>query len=290
MALVRGRVQLHLRPRLRQAHLSRVRPPTSSSSRDRPGRLPRLRSGGGQLMLDLRGITAGYGDSHRAARRQPGGARRTPSSPCSGPTAPARPPCCGSPPGCCAPPPGGSCVDGVDVTGWASAPARPGRGVPRPRGPRDLPAPDGAGQPPPPGPRRPGRRAASSRGREAFPRLGRAPRPAGGDDERRRAADAGAGPGLRRRARTSSCSTRSRWGSPPRSSTRSSSSCDRLAAEGTALLLVEQYVARALATRRLRLHPQPRARSSSPASPTSSTRSRCSPPTWGWKHHDHPTS
>ena len=71
----------------------------------------------------------------------------------------------------------------------------------------------------------PRRSKASSAMRPRFPAARRTAPSRSADDERRRAADAGAGPRLRRRTRRSSCSTRCRWASHRRSSTRSSSTC-----------------------------------------------------------------
>ena len=132
----------------------------------------------------------------RPARRRPRRPGRAGSSRCSARTAPARPRCCGWRRACSGPQSGQVLLDGDDVTGGPTQ--RPGarRGVchvPEGRGifpgltVRDnlrlfAPAGQEAGH-------RPGGRR--------LPPARRAARPGRRDDERRRAADAGAGPRLR---------------------------------------------------------------------------------------------
>ena len=230
-----GGVRLPLRARLRPADLrgDAGRDAASAASSGPPTSATTRRSEVACVMLELDGITAGYGDSDRAPRTStcvvPDGVGRRAARP---QRRRARRRCCAWRPGCCRPTAGPRPARRRGRDRLAAAAARRPRAVPRPRGARRLPAAD----------RRPRTCGSSCRpgveeergrpGRRRLPDARAAARPGGGHAERRRAADAGPRPRLRRRSRGSCCSTRCRWGSPRSSSTRSSSSCDRLAARG----------------------------------------------------------
>ncbi len=143
-------------------------------------------------------------------------------------------------------------LDDVDVTHRPAARAGGGGDLPRARRARGVPRALGAGEPAAAGEAGPGD-GGPGPGDVSLPGPGTTPRPAGRHVERRRAADAGAVPGVRVDSRNWSSSTRCRWVSPPRSSTRSSSFLERLKGEGVSLLLVEQYVTRGPRPGRLRL-------------------------------------
>ena len=230
-------------------------PGRRADQRRRPGRLPRC---GGRRCLSCAGHPRpGYGDTAVLRDVSTSPSRRRRWWRCSAPTAPARPPCCGSPPGCCrlargSPPRRRRTSPGCRAHGLAGAGichVPEGRGVfpASPCGRTCCCRPSRA------------RRRRPRAGHLAFPGPRRAARPAGRDHERRRAADAGAGPGLRVADPRSSCSTRSRWASPPRSSTRSSSSWTAEGRRGLA------------AARRAVRHARP---SRSPTTSTSSTRAK----------------
>ena len=122
----------------------------------------------------------------------------------------------------------------------------PARHLPRPRRPRRSSRSLTVGRTSPAMPARAPRTRPSSARSRRVPPARRAAGPDRRHDERRRAADAGPRPGLRAAAPSSSCSTRCRWAWPRRSSTRSSTSSAGWPPRARSLLLVEQYVTRAL--------------------------------------------
>ena len=105
--------------------------------------------------------------------------------------------------------------------------------------------------------RRARKREAFERAIDTFPVLGTRQTPDRGHAERRRAADARARARVRVEPEAWCSSTRRRSVSRRSSSTASSSSSRSLAAEGVALLIVEQYVSRALALASDRLPAEP---------------------------------
>ena len=94
--------------------------------------------------------------------------------------------------------------------------------------------------------RRRGRTGAARRVVDAFPPARRAPRPAGRHAVRRRAADAGAVAARSSPSPACCCSTSSRWAWRRRSSSSCSTASPSCKAEGTTIVLVEQYLTYAL--------------------------------------------
>ncbi len=181
-------------------------PAEVQAQRRGPGRLPRRRRrrrgrrGGDSVRLELR-------PRHRRLRRDRRAPRRVARRPVGPGGRPPRPqrrrqddaavgglraaPTAG---------PGPCVADGVGRHPAPAGPQRPGGAVPRHRGPQRLPRPDRAGQPAALRPPRRGGRRARPGGR-GLPPARRAARASRRHDERRRAADAGPGPGLRPAAR-----------------------------------------------------------------------------------------